>query len=106
LRADKYDRGLSLAHVGDKPSVGNRIVDCEVIAHGAKQVISVAGTKHVVTHNRADGRGAEHSIMLGGHSSGCEATHNVVPHIVKDFGENNTVEGNALEDVAGVGPRV
>jgi|SRR5829696_538591 len=106
LRADKYDRGLSLVHVGDKPSVGNRIEDCEVIAHGAKQVISVAGTKHVITYNRADGRGAEHSIVLGGNSSGCGATHNVVPHIVKDFGENNTVEGNAIEDVAGVGPRV
>ena len=44
--------------------------------------------------------------MLGGNSSGCGATYNIVPHDVKDFGENNTVEGNAIEDVAGVGPRV
>lgn len=106
FRADKYDRGLSLAYDGDKPSVGNRIEDCEVIAHGAKQVIGVAGTNHVLTHNRADGEGAEHSIVLGGNSSDCGVMHNVVPHAVKDFGENNTVEDNVIQDGAGVGPRV
>ncbi len=110
LTADKHSQGFSIVGAGDKPSLGNRIADCEITADGAEWVIRVASGGegaggHVVTHNRADGDGAQGSILLGGYSSDCKVTRNIAPQGVKDFGSNNTVEGNAKEDAAGVGPR-
>jgi hypothetical protein len=104
LIADRHNIGFSIAGTTVKPTRGIRIEDCEITADGAQWVIRLASPggegagEHVVTHNRADGDGAQGSILIGGGTNNCEVTYNVAPHGVKNFGSNNTVSGNAKED--------
>ncbi len=97
--SDKHSKAFSITGTDDRPTIGNRIENCEIVGDSADIVVRVLtpGVKaghHVIVDSEISGAGATDGVLLVGGTNDCEVTNNVIPQGVKDFGLRNTLTGN------------